>query len=351
MSSEQLINLQCDLPDDLIIRILSFLKFQEAVGRFARVSKTFSRAICVEWFAANVRPLTWVPSMSARTLAEGLAGAAATRELLILPGVYRDSIRITKNVSICGIGKLGSVVIEAPGWNDAIYFAGLGMDGEYVDHRVPDTGELAEVSNLVFRAPNPEQSFVAHIVRGTPNIHHCEVQGGISISACRPILAHNIIHGSRSCGVKVTDRGAPVLLGNTITANKFGGVKIKRSSPMLVNNTIIDNESYGVVLTTDSVPSLRGNEIRDRPGEPRFNPLLGVYRSVSRPVLNQCGFCGSVWRRPSLSRQSTPMTAEPTTVQSDNGSRPVVQNQCYWVEPEEISSDDEQLFGDDDLGT
>jgi len=44
-------------------------------------------------------------------------------------------------------------------------------------------GELADVANLVFRAPNPEQGFIAHIVRGTPKIHHCDIQG-VCVCVC-----------------------------------------------------------------------------------------------------------------------------------------------------------------------
>lgn len=69
------------------------------------------------------------------------------------------------------------VVIEAPGWNDALYFAGLGVDGEYVNPNVPDSGEKAVVRNLVLRTPNPEQTFVAHVVRGQATITNCLIEG------------------------------------------------------------------------------------------------------------------------------------------------------------------------------
>jgi parallel beta-helix repeat protein len=310
--------------------------------------------------------------------------------------VYRDSIRVTKNISICGVGKLGSVIIEAPGWNDALYFAGLGMDGEYVNPKTSDTGELADISNLVFRAPNPEQGFIAHIVRGTPRIHHCDIQGGLWISGCKPKITHNTIRWSRSCGVKITDRACPEIKSNVILNNKFGGIKVKRSNPLLTRNIISENQSYGMVITTDSAPTLFDNEIKDELDQPKFNPLEGVYGPLEAP--QECGFCGSRWaRRNSLAtllargalkitsrtgsgfveqKNASKVTISPaiqpaavgrtsevslsdkrhaeireaSEVPFANPSAPCFRNHCCWVEPGEISSDDDQLYGDDDIG-
>jgi len=279
------------------------------------------------------------------------------------------------------------VIVEAPGWNDAIYFAGLGMDGTYVNPKTPDTGELADISNLVFRAPNPQQGFVAHIVRGTPRIHHCELEGGIWISGCKPKLTSNTIHLSRSCGVKITDRAAPELSNNTILHNKFGGIKVKRSAPVLARNIISQNQSYGMVITTDSTPSLFDNNITDQLDQPKFNPLAGVYGPLQTAQV--CGFCGSTWgsgfgpggalfargefntttRKPLISNQDdlAPQEVkrgEESAFPSEDGS--ALESKVEWssalaapayfinhaclVDPGEISSDDEQLYGDDDLG-
>jgi len=287
---------------------------------------------------------------------------------------------------------LGSVVVEAPGWNDAIYFAGLGMDGEYVNPKTPDTGELADISNLVFRAPNPEQGYIAHIGRATPRIHHCELQGGIWISGCKPKLTSNTIRWSRSCGVKITDRAAPELSRNVIHNNKFGGIKVKRSAPVLARNTKTQNQSYGMVITTDSAPLLFDNNISDQLDQPKFNPLAGLYGPLQTPQV--CGFCGSTWvcgsgfgsmaellsgslkttaksfdagiveHKVTLSAIADGERAEAERISNQVHSEPESKvewspalaaayfiNHACLVDPGEISSDDEQLYGDDDLGT
>lgn len=388
------------LPEELLMRIMAYLPFRRVIGCFGSASKAFTHVANLEWFRTYVREVTVVPSSECPTITDGLASAANSRELWILPGVYRDSIRITKNIEISGAGKLGSVVIEAPGWNDALYFAGLGMDGEYVNPKTPDTGELAVVSNLAFRAPNPEQGFIAHIVRGTPRIHHCDIQGGIWISGCKPTLADNTIHGSRSCGVKITDRAAPILVRNSIFQNKFGGVKVKRSNPVLSHNRISMNQSYGMVITTDSSPILIDNVVTDQPDHPKFNPLTGVFGPL--PSLARCGFCGSQWALSSASSappQGVPVARdsskegeaqaeeeEEEVKQSEESNAPATPssaatatalpststtaaaasstvvppenipsssafvNYACWVDPGEISSDDDQLYGDDDMG-
>ena len=108
------------VPLELLCRILSFITFRDFAFAWCSVNREFKHG----WYMQNVRPVSFAPSRPGGTLADGLMEAATTRELYIKPGVYRESMRITKNILVSGMGKLGSVVIEAPGWRDALYFAG-----------------------------------------------------------------------------------------------------------------------------------------------------------------------------------------------------------------------------------
>jgi len=154
-----------------------------------------------------------------------------------------------------------------------------------------------------------------------------------------------------------------------------------------------------MVVTTDSAPTLLDNEIKDELDQPKFNPLEGVYGPLETP--QECGFCGSRWaRRNSLAtlvargvlkittrigsgfverkiepRGTLPQAIPPVAVGRTSGSfpetrqteirevssevpessfadpnAPCFRNHCCWVEPGEISDDDDQLYGDDDVG-
>jgi hypothetical protein len=60
----------------------------------------------------------------------------------------RESIRLTQNVIVVGLGLKDAVVVEAPGWEPALVFAGLGISGNNTVNGVDgtSTGERAEVN-------------------------------------------------------------------------------------------------------------------------------------------------------------------------------------------------------------
>jgi hypothetical protein len=106
------------LPEELVNSILSFLPWREWARSWRCVSKHFSP---FNFYTDNARHVTIVPSEECPTLRDGISHAhSVTRELVILPGVYRQALRVTKNIEIYGAGPLGSVIIEAKGWEDAL---------------------------------------------------------------------------------------------------------------------------------------------------------------------------------------------------------------------------------------
>jgi parallel beta-helix repeat protein len=278
------------LPEELVNSILSFLPWREWAGSWRCVSKHFSP---FNYYTDNARAVTIVPSQECPTLRDGISHAhSVTRELVILPGVYRQALRVTKNIDIYGAGPLGTVIIEAKGWEDALYFAGLGIDGGYVDYKRPDSGEKAVVRNLVFDTPNPEQTFVAHIVRGTPTIEHCEIRGGIWMSgATNAIIKNCRIVRSRSSGLKVSDRASPTIDGNVIESNQMSGIMVLMlATPIIKNNIIRGNGARAIDVTHDSTPVIHDNvqsgnclnelsmEMQGYAGESRELPSEGFFR-------------------------------------------------------------------------
>lgn len=112
-----------DLPPELICRIIDMCGYRKWAVTWAFVCKEFST---YDWYDRAVHPLTLFPSKRCKTLHDAISHAAVDGCLLIKPGVYRESLRIGINMVVIGIGPPGSVVLEAPGWEECVYFAGLG---------------------------------------------------------------------------------------------------------------------------------------------------------------------------------------------------------------------------------
>jgi parallel beta-helix repeat protein len=134
-----------------------------------------------------------------------------------------------------------------------------------VDYKKPDSGEKAIVQHLVFDTPNPEQTFVAHIVRGTPTIERCEIRGGIWLSGATNAIIRNCrIVRSRSSGLKVSDRASPTIVGNVIESNQMSGILVfKLATPTIISNDIRSNGGRCIDVTYDSNPVIHDNTESD----------------------------------------------------------------------------------------
>ena len=51
----------------------------------------------------------------APTINAAINAAAHDGVVLVRPGLYSESVRVTRDLTLCGLGPLGSVVVQPPG--------------------------------------------------------------------------------------------------------------------------------------------------------------------------------------------------------------------------------------------
>mmetsp|Transcript_49153 Transcript_49153/g.93891 ORF Transcript_49153/g.93891 Transcript_49153/m.93891 type:complete len:332 (+) Transcript_49153:123-1118(+) len=264
-------HLTCDelcFPEELWMRIASL-----SCDSFTQWARTW-RCVCrrtnsLVWYRDNVREdFIVVPSILAPTVQRGVLLSARSNQkvLLLKPGIYREGVRITHNVLVVGLGHAGAAVVETAGWEAALTFAGLGAAScTYMGVDGTSTGEKATICNLTLQCRNQQQAYCAVVVRGRPTFKRCTFLGSVQVSGAhtRPTLSHCRIHGSRSCGLKITDHAAALVLDNHISANQRQGVLVERhAAPVIKRNWFEDNGLQNILADLSSSPLVQHNRTR-----------------------------------------------------------------------------------------
>jgi len=213
---------------------------------FARVVAAVSRQLTAGYFGLFQRIVLVpddVPSINAAINSLARRDGDGRGLVLIRPGVYSESVRVTQNCWILGIGAPGRVVVEAPGWESALVFSGLGVRGF-------GSGEDAYVGNVSFRCRNEQmRGRCVYIVLGQPLIDHCVIEGGVVVGGGKtaPHFESCCVHGSWGNGVHFTDHCRPSLRDSLVVKNRQHGVLVDRSShPEIISCTIRDNAACGI---------------------------------------------------------------------------------------------------------
>jgi len=180
--------------------------------------------------------------------------------VLVKPGVYAESVRVTHNCYIFGLGPRDKVIVEAPGWESALVSAGLG------GRKVPSilgwsqltSGEDANVDNMSFRCRNELMcGRCIYIVMGQLHLLRCNIDGGVLVSgACTaPKLSECCIRKSRGNGLRLTDHCHAALRRSQVLQHGHHGVLIERHAACeIVENSIIENKGCGIRIFSGHEP-------------------------------------------------------------------------------------------------
>lgn len=241
------------LPQELLERVVA-ASVSDA-RQWARGPALVCRAFRpVAWLTRNVSGTTRVPSAEAPTVARAAALARRRNGLVVVSaGVHRECVRLTANVLVAGEGDSPhDTVIEGKGWEPALVFSGLGAAGQNeLQVAAGSTGERAAVVNVTLRTRNALQAYVVYVLLGGKTLSRWVVEGSIYISggAC-PSVLRTYVHGSKSCGVKVTDHACGTIHSNVVSRASGHGVLVERGSEVsLESNAIKDCKMQAVADT------------------------------------------------------------------------------------------------------
>mmetsp|Transcript_52386 Transcript_52386/g.113511 ORF Transcript_52386/g.113511 Transcript_52386/m.113511 type:complete len:324 (-) Transcript_52386:2-973(-) len=252
------------IPYELAAPIFRRVPPVDFLRSVAATCKSFSFA----WYCSSFPSVVTVPD-DVPSLNEGInrlanEGCGGQGLLLVRPGIYSESLRVTQNCWVLGLGPRNRVVVEAPGWESALVSAGLGA------RHVPNlfgwesftSGEDTRVENLTFRCRNENmRGRCVYIVMGQLHLIHCDVDGAVLVGGCRtaPKLEACRVRGSRGSGLHFTDHCHASLTWSEISAHGSNGVLIDRGArPVVTRNLISKNQRCGIRALCGASPSSRG---------------------------------------------------------------------------------------------
>ena len=164
----------------------------------------------------------------APTINAAINAAAHGGVVLVRAGTYVESVRVTKDVTICG---LGAVTVVPPGWEAAFVWGGYSVGRTRAGDEVltaASAGAHARVCHIAVRLRNQQQQTAIYLSGGSPTLDSCDIQGTVVAAGPRtkPTLTNCVISGSRGFGVKVDDRATPVLRDVSISCCRLCAIGV-----------------------------------------------------------------------------------------------------------------------------
>lgn len=242
--------------DELLPRVFALIPPLE----FGRAVAASCRRFSLKWYFSLFSHIVTVPD-DVPTINQAINRLARREEdphgrfeasrglVLVRPGIYAESVRVTQNCYVLGLGRRQSVIVEAPGWESALVFSGLGVRGF-------QSGEDSCIANMTFRCRNDlMRGRCVYIVLGQPALQHCDVEGGVQVSGCgtAPLLHRCNVRCSWASGVHFTDHCRGSLRESAVARSRRHGVLVDRGSvPAVAENRISGNALCGVRVYTAS---------------------------------------------------------------------------------------------------
>ncbi|CAE8593408.1 unnamed protein product [Polarella glacialis] len=243
------------MPRELVARVFQHLP----PIQFLQASAVTCRQFSFRWYVNAVFPASVTVPDDVSSLNEAINRLARSAEsgarglLIVRPGTYQESVRVTQNCHILGLGRRDRIVVEAPGWESALVSAGLGAKSlvpRELGWAGLSTGEDACVENLTLRCRNENmRGRCVYLVMGRIHLLRCCVEGGVVVSgySTEPRLTECCIRGARGSGLHLTDHCRAMLHGNHVHSHGRHGILIDRHArPQIAHNEVHQNKACGI---------------------------------------------------------------------------------------------------------
>lgn len=225
-----------ELPLELLDDIARRGGWREWARVWHKVCKRFS----LRWLRDGMPDAVLVPDEAPTINAAISIGRGI---VIVRPGLYRESVRVTNDVVLLGLGVPGSAKVQPPGWEPAIVWGGFkagkvsasGGSGQQLDLRAVSGGSRAEVHGLGFAQRNQLAQTAVYITVGEPLLAHCDIAGTVHVAgrASTPVVARCRVHSSRSCGVRIVDHASSVLRDCYVFDNQLAAVCVSSNAHCL----------------------------------------------------------------------------------------------------------------------
>ncbi|MEE8370679.1 MAG: right-handed parallel beta-helix repeat-containing protein [Sphingomonadales bacterium] len=168
----------------------------------------------------------------------------------IMPGIYRETIRLSRTVHLEGVGNLRDVVIETSSSDTIVIRGGSGS-----------------ITNLTARVTGSERGInVINSLGGSWTFEGNDFSDSAStiifVTAGRPVFRNNAIHDSPWNGINVKGNAQPLIEGNRIYALKNPAVWIGEDAVATIrNNTLYNIPANGIYFGDQARGIVENNDI------------------------------------------------------------------------------------------
>lgn len=172
-----------------------------------------------------------------RCIAEALEAANGGDKIVLRPGVYQESLTISKDVHIEGVG---AVTIEAPG-------------------TVVTLSSNCQLSGVNFRLLLNQEAIVTcvDVSGGSPTLAHCVILGQLSVrSGAQLVLRASRVHHSAGMGVFVTGRSTCLIEDCSIEETELCGVQVEDHSRGIIMNTSVSLARQNGIFYNDGAKGI-----------------------------------------------------------------------------------------------
>ena len=178
------------------------------------------------------------------TINEAIAAASDGDEIRIKPGVYEESLHITKVLEILGDGNRDEIEIRSS-TDDVIKFE----------------AKNGRIAHLKVRQLGATDSCI-YVEQGQVIIENCDINGGLQciVTTQKTLVSirSSLIHGSHQFGLAIYDSSEVVVKDSDIFDNAVGVFVVEPSSVTIMRNYIREN-TYGIIIRTNGL--IENNDI------------------------------------------------------------------------------------------
>jgi len=193
-----------------------------------------------------------------RTIASAYTDAKPGERIIVLPGTYKETLMIRRDVWIAGEGDRSKVIVE---------FAGaLGVDG------FAFSGGVSTLTGFTIRGVGPlypaNPAGAISVMGGTPLIEDCDLTSscGSAVyifnfwSAANPTFRNCTIRDSPNSGISVNLQGQGTIEKCVISGNS-SGLSIMESGSLTVRACQIRGNQIGVLIHNNGRGTFTGNTL------------------------------------------------------------------------------------------
>ena len=163
---------------------------------------------------------------------------------------------MTQDVTLCGLGARGAVIVRSEGWEPALVLGGFTVGKASMGASslaAASAGGAASVHNLALSTRNQQQSVAVYCTSGQQNVTHCDIHGTVRVSGrgASPTVQGCRVVGSRSCGLRACDHASGRVADCELLRNRLAALCVSSCAVTIFEGNTLEGNGIDVLQRTD----------------------------------------------------------------------------------------------------